>query len=77
MERLGHGPLFRASLAGDIKDDIKFLTTPGGVGAKTTDQTANATSTIGGGPSTTTTTNWTPYLVGALVLAGVWYYTRA
>ncbi len=77
MERLGHGPVFRANFAQEIKDDIKFLTTPGGVGAKTTDQTANATSTTGGGPATTTTTNYTPYILGALIVAGVLYYTRS
>ena len=31
MERLGHGPVFRASLGEQIKDDIKFLTTSSGV----------------------------------------------
>lgn len=84
MDRLGHGPVFRASIASEIKDDVKFLTNAAGVhgllafdhGKKTSDLVDDENNPSKKGKATHQT-NYTPYIVGALIVAGVLYYTRS
>lgn len=83
MDLFGHSPIMRANLVHQVKDDIKFLTTAGGVhgrlamenGQKTSD-VVGADATGGSAATTPPPPNYLPYIIGAAVLVGVWYYTR-
>lgn len=87
MEFLGRAPLPRASLATDILDEVKILTTAGGVtgllamksGSKTSDVVDGSDATVA--PSSESKshhrTHYMPYLIAGAVVFGVWYYTRS
>lgn len=83
MEFLGHGPIVRAIERAEVRDGVKFLTTSSGVHGNLAFESGTQTSTVAGAPPTvgpkggSSSPNYTPYLIGAVLLVGMFYYTRS